>query len=108
MVGIGLEDVGNLDARGDFVERGQLERHAGQERRAAQSGPDWVTHLADGAVQHVGVDLAPDVRLRPAADHVERVQPALAEGFHAFQQPADIESHAFENRPHEIAAVVIQ
>lgn len=62
---------------------------------AAGVGADRVRDLFDLHVQHVGEDLAPDVRLGPTADDVDAFDRPPQELLDRLEQPTGVEGDAF-------------
>ncbi len=71
--------------------------------RAPQVRVHRVRDPFDGSVHHVGVDLAPQVRQRAAAEHPDRIEPPPDEAFRGFMQPLvvvrDTVKHRAGHRP---------
>ena len=49
--------------------------------------------------EHVGVDLTPQIRLSPAADHHDRIEGGLDEALDVAEQPARVEGDPLEHCP---------
>src|SRR5215470_6078927 len=61
MVRLGFVRGAELDAPGNLFDRQMLQRQKRQESGAADVGQNRVLHLANGTIEDVGVDLAPQV-----------------------------------------------
>lgn len=65
---------------------------------------DGIGDLADGAVEDVGVDLAPGVGVGTTADQVDRAELAFDEFFDMGEEPARVEGDAFKDGADELRA----
>ncbi len=77
---------------------------AGKEGGAPQVGRDRIGDLFDGAVEHVGVDLAPQVRVGSSPDEAYGIEAPSGEFLHGLVQPSAVVGDPFEHRPYEMGS----